>query len=58
MNTPIESPLAVSLIENKAPSNLEEMPITRHLMVLRQHLFKIMGLLIALFFTHFLLSSI
>ena len=50
MNTPIESPLAVSLTENKAPSNLEEMPITRHLMVLRQHLFKIVGLLIALFF--------
>ncbi|WP_445116587.1 twin-arginine translocase subunit TatC [Acinetobacter sp. WZC-1] len=29
---------------------LESMPITRHLMVLRQHLFKIVGVLIVLFF--------
>ena len=29
---------------------LEAMPITRHLMVLRQHLFKIIGVLIVLFF--------
>ena len=29
---------------------LEEMPITKHLMVLRNHLFKIVGLILALFF--------
>jgi len=29
---------------------LEEMPITRHLMILRRHLFKIVAILIALFF--------
>jgi sec-independent protein translocase protein TatC len=31
-------------------TQLEAMPITRHLMVLRQHLFKIIGVLIVLFF--------
>lgn len=31
-------------------TQLEAMPITRHLMVLRQHLFKIIGILIVLFF--------
>ena len=29
---------------------LEEMPITKHLIILRSHLFKIVGLIIALFF--------
>ena len=30
--------------------HLEEMPITRHLVILRKHLFKIVGILIGLFF--------
>lgn len=34
-------------------TQLEAMPITRHLMVLRQHLFKIIGVLIVLFFCLF-----
>lgn len=29
---------------------LQEMPITKHLIVLRRHLFKIVGLLLVLFF--------
>lgn len=46
------------LIENQIPEptasrphpSLEEMPITKHLVVLRKHLFKIVGILLALFF--------
>ncbi|WP_425915737.1 twin-arginine translocase subunit TatC [Acinetobacter sp. TSRC1-2] len=49
MNTPIENQLPIPFADPQ-PSDLEEMPITRHLMVLRQHLFKIVGLLLALFF--------
>lgn len=32
------------------PIQLDEMPITKHLVILRKHLFKIVGILIALFF--------
>lgn len=33
-----------------APASLEEMPITRHLIILRKHLFKVVAVLIGLFF--------
>ncbi|MFU9047570.1 twin-arginine translocase subunit TatC [Acinetobacter tibetensis] len=46
---PIESShLPSSLQQEQAP--LEEMPITKHLVALRQHLFKVVGLLLVLFF--------
>ncbi|WP_336930194.1 twin-arginine translocase subunit TatC [Acinetobacter tandoii] len=46
---PIESShLPSSLQQEQAP--LEEMPITKHLVALRQHLFKVVGLLVVLFF--------
>ena len=46
---PIESShLPSSLQQEQAP--LEEMPITKHLVALRKHLFKIVGLLVVLFF--------
>ncbi|USE84886.1 twin-arginine translocase subunit TatC [Acinetobacter tibetensis] len=46
---PIESShLPSSLQQEQAP--LEEMPITKHLVSLRQHLFKVVGLLLVLFF--------
>ena len=49
MTMPIESShLSSSLQQEQAP--LEEMPITKHLIALRQHLFKIVGLLLVLFF--------
>lgn len=49
MNIPVESQNLPSAMQpTQAP--LEEMPITKHLVALRQHLFKIVGLLIALFF--------
>ena len=49
MNMPIESShLPSSLQQEQAP--LEEMPITKHLVALRKHLFKIVGLLVVLFF--------
>ena len=49
MNIPIESShLPSSLQQEQAP--LEEMPITKHLVALRKHLFKIVGLLVVLFF--------
>lgn len=49
MNMPIESQnLPSPLQQPQAP--LEEMPVTKHLVALRQHLFKVVGLLIALFF--------
>lgn len=47
MNKSIEQ---ASLGIDPAAHALVEMPITRHLMVLRQHLFKIMAVLIGLFF--------
>ncbi|WP_026440905.1 twin-arginine translocase subunit TatC [Acinetobacter tandoii] len=46
---PLESShLPSSLQQEQAP--LEEMPITKHLVALRQHLFKVVGLLLVLFF--------
>ena len=49
MNMPIESQNLPSPLQHpQAP--LEEMPITKHLVALRQHLFKVVGLLITLFF--------
>lgn len=48
MNMPVESQNLPSAMQPQAP--LEEMPITKHLVALRQHLFKIVGLLIVLFF--------
>ena len=49
MSTPLEHQLPVPLATQQQ-SPLEEMPITKHLMVLRKHLFKMMALLIGLFF--------
>lgn len=34
----------------QSPPPLEEMPITKHLIILRKHLFKIVGLILVLFF--------
>lgn len=42
-----QNPISPTIAANDA---LEEMPITKHLIVLRRHLFKIVGLLLALFF--------
>ncbi|MGB9192218.1 MULTISPECIES: twin-arginine translocase subunit TatC [unclassified Acinetobacter] len=49
MSTPLEHQLPAPLATQQQPP-LEEMPITKHLMVLRKHLFKMMALLIGLFF--------
>jgi sec-independent protein translocase protein TatC len=49
MNSPTQAQLPAPLEDEQRPP-LEEMPITRHLMVLRRHLFKIVGVLIVLFF--------
>ena len=49
MSTPLEHQLPAPLAMQQQPP-LEEMPITKHLMVLRKHLFKMMALLIGLFF--------
>ncbi|WP_180043706.1 twin-arginine translocase subunit TatC [Acinetobacter sp. YH16039] len=49
MSTPLEHQLPAPLTTQQQ-SPLEEMPITKHLMVLRKHLFKMMALLIGLFF--------
>ena len=38
------------VIDQQQEIPLEEMPITRHLMILRRHLFKIVGILLLLFF--------
>ncbi len=45
----IENQIAEPTASRPHPS-LEEMPITKHLVVLRKHLFKIVGILLALFF--------
>ncbi len=51
MSTSSHSQLpAQSIEESKQKIELEEMPITKHLMILRQHLFKIVGILLLLFF--------
>ncbi|OTG90022.1 twin-arginine translocase subunit TatC [Acinetobacter sp. ANC 3813] len=42
--------LSTQTKEPQADFLLEEMPITKHLIILRSHLFKIVGLIIALFF--------
>jgi len=39
-----------TLLDTDEDVKLEEMPITKHLMILRQHLFKVMGILLILFF--------
>lgn len=49
MNMPVESQNLPSAMQ-PTQAALEEMPITKHLVALRQHLFKIVGLLIVLFF--------
>ena len=49
MSHPIHSQLSTT-VTDEHHSDLEQMPITRHLMVLRRHLFKSVGLLIVLFF--------
>ena len=41
------------VIDQQQEIPLEEMPITRHLMILRRHLFKIVGILLLLFFCLF-----
>ena len=49
MSTSSHSQLpAQSIEESKQKIELEEMPITKHLMILRQHLFKIVGILLLL----------
>ena len=54
MSTSSHSQLpAQSIEESKQKIELEEMPITKHLMILRQHLFKIVGILLLLFFCLF-----
>ena len=53
MSQPSHSQLPSTHVEseqNQGIPPLEEMPITKHLMILRKHLFKIMGILIVLFF--------
>lgn len=42
--------LPTTINTNSAPELLEEMPITKHLVILRQHLFKIVAILLTLFF--------
>lgn len=42
--------LPTTINTNNAPELLEEMPITKHLVILRKHLFKIVAILLALFF--------
>jgi len=49
MSQPNSTQLPHLAVKSEQPA-LEEMPITKHLMVLRKHLFKIVGLIIALFF--------
>ena len=49
MSQPNSTQLLHLAVKSEQPT-LEEMPITKHLMVLRKHLFKIVGLIIALFF--------
>ncbi|MEQ1303003.1 twin-arginine translocase subunit TatC [Acinetobacter radioresistens] len=44
------SQLPGPILNEQSQTQLEEMPITRHLMILRRHLFKIVAILIALFF--------
>lgn len=44
------SQLPGPILNEQSQVQLEEMPITRHLMILRRHLFKIVAILIALFF--------
>ncbi len=44
------SQLPGPILNEQSQPQLEEMPITRHLMILRRHLFKIVAILIALFF--------
>ncbi|MEN8382108.1 twin-arginine translocase subunit TatC [Acinetobacter radioresistens] len=44
------SQLPGPILNEQSQAQLEEMPITRHLMILRRHLFKIVAILIALFF--------
>lgn len=39
-----------TLLDTDEDVKLEEMPITKHLMILRQHLFKVVGILLILFF--------
>lgn len=49
MSQPNSTQLPHLAVKSEQPA-LEEMPITKHLMVLRKHLFKIVGLILALFF--------
>ena len=42
--------LSAAAAQDAKPLLLEEMPITKHLIILRSHLFKIVGLIIILFF--------
>jgi len=44
------SQLPGPILNEQSQVQLEEMPITRHFMILRRHLFKIVAILIALFF--------
>ena len=54
MSTSSHSQLPAQSIEGiKTKIELEEMPITKHLMILRQHLFKIVGILLLLFFVYY-----
>lgn len=51
------SQLPGPILNEQSQAQLEEMPITRHLMILRRHLFKIVAILIALFFVCCLLQT-
>lgn len=48
--TQTSQPQLPNTVDSREQEMLQEMPITKHLVVLRKHLFKIVGLLIGLFF--------
>lgn len=48
--TQTSQPQLPNTVDSREQERLQEMPITKHLVVLRKHLFKIVGLLIGLFF--------
>ena len=50
MKSASSSQTSTELPITEQQESLNEMPITRHLMILRKHLFKIVGILLALFF--------
>ncbi len=54
MSSPSSSQLPQSSLgEQEQDVKLEEMPITKHLMILRQHLFKIVAAILLLFSVYY-----